>query len=203
MKKNNNNYLPKKEDKNLLNEKEKTEQIIDHNQVLDKNHSFQDTITNNKNKSKPLKRKNKFREVYTPWKRQNQITSNPIKNKSKNKIVSKPKIKIISKNKKINDLQEINQPKNISQHSNYNDYNNIITEHSNFSSITNNNNFATNNTTSIGAHTSNNTIMTISGKIPSNLIDQSSKTIPVQKQKDKNNNNKDIKDSREFITKNP
>ena len=182
MKKNN------KEEKIFLNEKEKTEQIINHHKpILDKNHSFQETINHN-NKSKNIKRKNKFREFNEPLGRLNPITSNPIKSKSKDKVNSKAKIKKLSNNKKINQLQDLNQNKN--------NYNNFITEQSYFSNNTNNNNFVTNNTTSIGAHTSNNTIITMSNKIPSNNFEPSSKTIPVQKQKDKNNkdNNNNLKD---------
>jgi hypothetical protein len=61
MKKNN------KEEKIFLNEKEKTEQIINHhNPILDKNHSFQEAINNN-NKAKNIKRKINFVNSMSLW----------------------------------------------------------------------------------------------------------------------------------------
>ena len=176
--------------KNQINENKKEniskENKIDHNSIIDKIHSIQSSINNN-NKSKFVHRKNNFRRGGNNGRTQD----NSIKNgtKSKNKMRSKSKLKNISKNKNINEKQNNLLYNKINNSINFK---NSIAEQNNVLNNTNNN-FFTNNTTNNGLNTNNNIIITINNynKISPTNMDQSSKTIPIQKSKDNNfNNNK-------------
>ena len=191
MKKYNNSFSQNTE-KNEHNSKNNK---LNHNSIINKLHSIQESISSNNTKSKYVKRKNNFRRPNDIREQQNLD-----KNKNKNKVRSKSKIKNYSKIKSINVSHDIRLDKNNSQNHKINhqyNYNNSITEPNNYGANNTNNNFYTNNTTNNGVNTNNNIIITINNynKITPVSIDQSSKTLPLQKPKDKdfNNRKKDLK----------
>jgi len=186
MKKYNNSFSQNAE-KNEHNSKNNK---LNHNSIINKLHSIQESISSNNTKSKYVKRKNNFRRPSDTREQQNLD-----KNKNKNKVRSKSKIKNYSKNKSINVSHDIRLDKNNSQNHKINhpyNYNNSITEPNNYGSNNTNNNFFTNNTTNNGVNTNNNIIITINNynKITPINIDQSSKTLPLQKPKEKDFNNR-------------
>ena len=174
-----------------LNEKEKQFSKINrinHNSIIDKIHSIQSSI--NDNKPKFARRKNNFRKDVNKSKFQDTIKKS--RTKSKKKISSKSKNKTITKNKKINESVDKNQNKNNPTNNKLNNiynYNTSIAEPNNCSNNSSNS-FFVKNTTNNGLNANNNIIITINNynKVLSPSIDQSSKTIPNYISKDKNFN---------------
>ena len=176
------NYFYQSEENNS----EKTRQVsknnkVNHNSIINKIHSIQESISSNGNQPKYPRKKNNYRKISDPWEQENQSRS-----KSNNKMRSKSRRNYNAKNKIINISQDLSQSKNnkINQLLNYN---NSITEQSNCSNNTNNS-FFTNNTSNNGINANHNIIITINNynKITPPNIEQSSKTIPIQKSKDRN-----------------
>ena len=161
---------------------------INHNSIIDKIHSIQSSI--NDNKPKFARRKNNFRKGVNKSKLQETIKKS--RTKSKKKISSKSKNKTITKSKKINESVDINPNKKNSinnKSNNIYNYNTSIAETNNCSNNSSNS-FFVKNTTNNGLNTNNNIIITINNynKVLSPSIDQSSKTIPNYISKDKNYN---------------
>ena len=174
--------------KNQINENDKKEKNtktkkIDSNSIIDKIHSIQSSINNNNNKPKFMNRKNHFRRGGNDTRTQENSIKNRTKSKN-NKIRSKSKLKNISKNKNINQDNSLYNKINNSIN-----FKNPIMEQNNIINSTNNS-FFSNNTTNNGLNTNNNIIITINNfnKISPTNLEQSSKTIPIQKSKDININ---------------